>query len=385
MTALGFSHVSPRSHHLQPSVESAPTGPAATALAPPLGWEDVRRARLQLAIWIILAAFCVIVTFSPLRSGYTDGPRFNAPTDVDLYEAEIDRMRRGQGYYEAAAAELRSRGYPTASIFNWRTPLPMWLIANLPERGGQALLAVLPGGLVLAGFLWIAGEAGLLAGAVAAVLLFGAVMPCFLGPLYVMPVLWAGALIGLSVAAYGFDRPIAGCLLGLAALFCRDLAGPYTVACLLLAWRQGRRSEAVLWLAGLAVYGAFFAWHVAQVRSLLGPHELAHEEGWLRFGGAPFVISTVQMNAFLLVSPQWLAALYLVAALAGVAAWASPAGQRVGYVLAMYVGLFAVVGQPFNQYWGAMLAPLFALGAALAPQTFRKLASIALAPAPASC
>lgn len=377
--------MSPHSQHHLTTDELAAARQSVDALVHDHRWGSVRRARLQLAIWIILAAFCVLVTFSPLRSGYTDGPRFDGPTDIDLYEAEIGRMRQGEGYYAAAAAELRSRGYPTASVFNWRTPLPMWLVAQLPGRGGQALLAVLAGVLVLAGFLWVADEAGLLAGAIAAVLLFGAVMPCFLGPLYVMPVLWAGVLIGLSLAAYGFDRPQAGCLLGLAALFCRDLAGPYAVACLLLAWHQGRRREAAWWLAGLAAYAVFFAWHVAQVQLLLGPNELAHEESWLRFGGAPFVISTVQMNAYLLVAPQWLAALYLVAALAGVTAWESPAGQRVGYVLAMYVGLFAVVGQPFNQYWGAMLAPLFALGVALAPQTFRKLASIALAPAPASC
>lgn len=348
-------------------------------------WGGVRRARLQLAVWIILAAFCVVVTFSPLRSGYTKGPRFNAPTDIQLYQAEIDRIRGGEGYYAAAAAELRARGYPTASIFNWRTPLPMWLIGNLPQGGGQALLAVLAGMLVLAGFVWVAGEAGLLAGAVAAVLLFGAVMPSFLGTLHVMPVLWAGVLIGLSAASYGFGRSMAGCLLGLAALFCRDLAGPYAVVCLLLAWRDGRRREAAAWLAGLAAYAGFFAWHAAQVHALLGPNELAHEEGWLRFGGAPFVISTVQMNAFLLVAPQWLAALYLVAALAGVTAWESLPGERVGYVLAVYVALFAVVGQPFNQYWGAMLAPLLALGVALAPRSFRKLGSIALAPAARSC
>lgn len=348
-------------------------------------WGDIRRARLQLAVWIILAVFCVIVTLSPLRSGYTDGPRFNAPTDIQLYQAEIDRIRQGEGYYAAAAAELRQRGYPTASIFNWRTPLPMWLIGHLPPGAGQALLAVLAGLLVLAGFIWIAGDAGIWAGAGAALLLFGAVMPCFLGPLYVMPVLWAGTLIGLSATSYGLGRPITGCVLGLAALFCRDLAGPYAVVCLLLALRNRRRREALCWLAGLAAYAVFFAWHVAQVQGLLGPHELAHEQSWLRLGGAGFVISTVQMNAFLLVTPQWLAALYLVVALAGVVAWASPAGQRVGYVLAFYVGLFAVVGQPFNQYWGAMLAPLFALGVAVAPRAIRNLATTALAPAARNC
>ncbi len=60
-------------------------------------WTAVRKARLQLALWASLALFCVLVTFSPLRSGYTEGPRFDAPTDIDLYNAEIDRMRQGEG------------------------------------------------------------------------------------------------------------------------------------------------------------------------------------------------------------------------------------------------------------------------------------------------
>ena len=29
--------------------------------------------------------------------------------------------------------ELRTRGYPTASVFNWRTPLPLWVIGKLPH------------------------------------------------------------------------------------------------------------------------------------------------------------------------------------------------------------------------------------------------------------
>ena len=67
-----------------------------------------------------------------------------------LYRAEVDRIHRGEGYYQAAAAELTPRGYPTRSVFNWRTPLPMWLLGKLPAAaigkvllGGLALLLVL--------------------------------------------------------------------------------------------------------------------------------------------------------------------------------------------------------------------------------------------------
>lgn len=338
-------------------------------------WANVRLVRLQLALWVSLAIFCVVITFSPLKSGYTAGPRFQAPTDIDLYQAEIERIREGEGYYQAAAAELRSRGYPTASLFNWRTPLPMWLVAKLPGSGGQVLLASLAVAMVFAGFMWVSREAGLGAGALCAVLLFGAAMPCFLGQLYVMPVLWAGVLLGLSAAAYGWDRPLTGCVLGLAALFCRDLAGPYAVIGLVLAWRQGRKPEIWLWIAGLALYALFFAWHAGQVFALRAAGDIAHEQSWLRWGGAPFVISTVQLNAFLLVLPQWVAALYLVAALMGMTVWQSEAGQRVGYVLSLYVAIFAVVGHPFNQYWGAMLAPLLCYGAALFPRAARRFFS----------
>ncbi len=338
-------------------------------------WGSVRLVRLQLALWISLAAFCVVITFSPLKSGYTAGPRFQAPTDIDLYQAEVERIRGGEGYYQAAAEELRSRGYPTASLFNWRTPLPMWLVAKLPGSAGQVLLGALAVAMVFAGFVWVSREAGLGAGALCAVLLFGAAMPCFLGQLYVMPVLWAGVLIGLSVAAYGWDRPLSGCVLGLAALFCRDLAGPYAVVGLVLSWRQGRRTETWLWLAGLAVYALFFAWHAGQVFALREAGDVAHDQGWLRWGGAPFVISTVQLNAFLLVLPQWVSALYLVAALLGVTCWQSEAGQRVGYVAAVYVALFAMVGHPFNQYWGALLAPLLCYGVALFPRAVRRFFS----------
>ena len=53
--------------------------------------------------------------------------------DVFLYMSEVKRIHAGEGYYQAAAKELVAQGYPTASVFNWRTPLPTWLIAKLPD------------------------------------------------------------------------------------------------------------------------------------------------------------------------------------------------------------------------------------------------------------
>jgi hypothetical protein len=73
------------------------------------------------------------------------------------------------------------------------------------------------------------------------------------------------------------------------------------------------------------------------------------------------------------VGPQWLSAIYVVAALAAAASWSSPWGQRVGVTLAAYVGMFAVVGYDFNQYWGILIAPLFCLPAARFWGTIKEL------------
>ena len=84
-----------------------------------------------MAIVALATLFCIGVAVSPLWQGNAERQKRGAG-DVALYRAEVDRIHNGEGYYQAAAAELTARGYPTRSVFNWRTPLPMWLIGQLP-------------------------------------------------------------------------------------------------------------------------------------------------------------------------------------------------------------------------------------------------------------
>jgi hypothetical protein len=324
-------------------------------------------ARAALTAAATFALACVGVTLSPWKSGFADRGPLKIPGDVSLYNAEIQRIRAGEGYYESAAAELRQRGYPTASVFNWRTPLPMWLIGKLPDGAGKALIGGLALLLMGAALRAMTREAGLAQAGFCALLLFGAVMPVFLDDLYVMPVLWAGVLIGLSICAYAGGHWRCGVAAGLLALFCRDLAGPYCLLAAIWAVAERRRAEVCWWVGGLAAYGLFFAAHAYIVQSLLGDVERAHDHSWVRFGGLAFVLSTVQTNAYLLVCPQWLSALYFVAAMLGLAGWNSALGRRLAGAICLYTVGFAVIGQPFNQYWGAMIAPLFCFAAARAP------------------
>jgi len=175
------------------------------------------------------------------------------------------------------------------------------------------------------------------------------------------------------VLAYGFKRPGWGVAAALAALALRELAAPYCVLCAVIALVERRRSETLAWLLGAAAYGVAYAAHAAAVLPHTTPDAAIQARQWLSFGGAGFVISAVQVSGFLLLLPQWVSAIYLSLALIGFAGWKTDWGRRAGLTAAMYLGAMAVVGQPVNQYWGAIIAPLLCLGVAQAPAALASL------------
>lgn len=333
------------------------------------------QARFVLGTLAITIVAAVGITVSPLASSNIT-ENTNQAGDVALYRAEVDRIHAGEGYYQAIAAELTARGYPTQSVFNWRTPLPVWLLGELPTaESGKLLLGLLALALLFVSFEALAREENnvLRRPIMCALLLTGPLLPTILGDLFVLPVLWAGVLIGLSACAYGVDRPGWGVAFGLAAVFLRELALPYCAVCMAIAFQQGRRRELMFWTVGLLVWLAFFGLHCWQVRQLISPDARAHRHGWIQFGGAGFVISTAQMNAYLLLLPQWVTAIYLVAALVGMAGWNTSLGMRIGLSTCLFVLAFAVVGQSFNQYWGSLIAPLLCFGVVRFPASVRDL------------
>ena len=174
-------------------------------------------ARIVLALIIVTSVLFVAITFSPLKSGYADAPD-RGPGDFALYRAEIDRVHAGEPYYAVAADELRTRGYPTRSIFNWRTPLPMCLVALLPDaKMGQAALVLLAVAMWLLAFGLLESQLGRRANVCGLVAISGTVLPCLLGDLFVLPEMWAGILIGLSAVSYGTERRKLGFASALAA------------------------------------------------------------------------------------------------------------------------------------------------------------------------
>ncbi|MCG8583275.1 MAG: hypothetical protein MI757_01010 [Pirellulales bacterium] len=332
-----------------------------------------RTARLILATTAIAIVVCVGISVSPMQSTNLN-PDMDRPGDVDLYQAVIDRVHVGEAYYTALGDELRTRGYPTASVFNWRTPLPLWLIAKMPHPlVGKVVLGVLALLVLLGAFELVSREGGIRRGQLCGVVLVGALMPVALKNLYVMPTLWAGVLIALSLVAYGLGKRPAGIACAMFAWLCRDLAGLYCLTLLAMSLWQRRWKEALTWVGCIAIYAAFFAIHTLHFTAMTGPNDVGHAEGWLQFGGLPFIISIAQMNAFLLVMPQWVTAICLPLCVLGLASWNTVAGRLIAMVVFAYLAAFMAVGQMFNQYWGSLLAPALSFGIAFAPAAVREL------------
>jgi hypothetical protein len=329
---------------------------------------------LFLPVTVVLATACCLWTaFHPAPTSSAIPPNGG---DLRVYRAIVERVHGGESYYDAAGIELRAQGYPTGSLFNWRPPLYAWLLGVLPApEWGQALLCLAALLTLLLAFALAQRQAGPGPAAATVVLLLGAFLWCIDGDAFLSQELWAGVFITLSVCAYGLGWWPAGLAAGLFALFYRELSAPYCLVALFLAWRHGRRREAVLWVVGFMLYAAFLAFHASQVRCrIIAADRLPGS--WLQFGGPEFLLATCRMNAFLFRLPAWLGALYLPLALFGLTGWRGETGTRLGLTVAAYVAAFAAVGQPFNDYWGLLDAPLLALGLAGFPAALRPLLSV---------
>ncbi len=334
-----------------------------------------RTLRPTAAVAVLLVTAVSIAALLPLAFGYVDPPSAHPGAgDLALYRNIVERLHGGEAYYPAAHAELQAGGYGTLSVLNWRTPLLPWLLSLFPSvaaaqtllwalaaaAGGWALtLAARQGGWALGGAL-----APLLLISLAASLVPGSVLYSEYS---------AGMLILLSASAYGLGQRRLGFGAAVLALFIRELAAPYVLVCAALAWRDRRYGEMWGWLVALLAYAAYYFWHAQMVWAQLGPDDFAQPGGWLRFGGALFVLSTAAFNGIMTALPMWLTAVTLPLALLGLLAWPGTAGRRIALAVFAYLVLFAVFGAPLNAYWGALYTPLLTLGLPWAAPALRDL------------
>lgn len=328
-------------------------------------------------------AWCLFVALTRFvlpteESAATAKKRQNAP-DTKFFENVTKRVRGGEPYHEATRDEFADpfwaeTGFRPTSVFNWRTPIFAWLMASLGDKGSMALAGGLAFVVAVCCFLALGRTLGP-GPACLTFLLVGPFAWCAIGEAFRFTELWGGILIALSVAAYGIGRWPVAVLAAVVALFFRELALPYCLLCFVLALAQRRWREVATWVVGFGLFAIFYAWHVQQVRLIIGSSEQTKVGTWLQFGGTAFALAAVQLgNVFLTSSPAALTAIVLPLALLGLAGWRSEAGTRAFLTCLGYLVFFLIAGQPpYNAYWGLLIGPLLMLGVAALPIVGRDL------------
>ena len=289
------------------------------------------------------------------------------PSDDQLFDAVITRIRAGEPYYAVMGAELRARHYPTASPFNWRTPALFELMAATPTWLPGVLLAALGLIVLVMTFRLVDTLTAIEATPLALIAQIGAWRFMLSPASRVQPEVWCGALIGLSALVYARYSWIGGITLAALALFARELAAPYCLVCVVVAARERRAGEMIAWAGIAAAFAGFFAWHLLHVRAQHLPSDAAPLESWIQFGGIPFVADTIQKtNAMLPQGIRWPSAIATL--LIAAAVWAPALPPHVRGIVIAYVLLYAVAGKAFNHYWGFVTAPTYALALSVRPQ-----------------
>ena len=332
--------------------------------------QEVRLTRTLRACTLV--ALLSILLFGLVYARPSQGGPDRPPqsgSDLELFAKVVTRLQAGTPYYVAMGSELRADDYPTASVMNWRTPLHLSTVAVLGIPLARLVFGMLAIAVLVSGISALASR-GSDATAWGAFCVAGATLPVMLVPgLVLFSEAWCGLLIGLSLAFYARQRWLVAAGLAVFALFVRELAGPYVLVCGMSALVARRRKESLVWLLGGVAYAIYYAIHAAFAHAAMEAGALAHVQGWVRWQGLPFVFSTTECYAWAMLAPRILVPLVVAGGLAATAASSAPIQLRLG--IPAYVSAFAVIGQPFNQYWGLVTAPLWAFGVAYSVEGVR--------------
>jgi hypothetical protein len=346
-------------------------GPTPIANAP-TRFDGISRARAAMILAATVAAL-IACLFASRSGAHRRVPDESGLTDSEVLLRIVERVHSGQGYYPAAAVELRDNGYRVRSVFSWREPLYAWFLGALPTPAigwmlliGLALLAIrAPIRVAIARH-----DAWMIM--LCLFLVPGAIYGCFLPWGVTTLETWAGVLIALSIFSYANGRWMSGLLLALLALFIRELVAPYVLICIALACWNKRWREVGGWAVGLMFFAAYYAFHARHALASMLPSD-PPTVGWVQFGGLHFILTTASQPLLLQGAPLWVTALFLPPAVLGLCAIPGDLGRRIVSTVAAYFLFFACVGKSFNDYWGFLYSPLLAFGFAWLPVAMSRL------------
>lgn len=341
-----------------------------------------RKAALVIVAMLLLVIAAGLSVTTGTGSHGAPASHASGESDMALYRAIISRMRAGDSYRHAAVVEQRARNYPLRPIVAFRPPTLSLLVSALPSEAWAGVGLQLLAGLTLV--LWVRRVEQGVGSFPALVVGMFVFATGFSAPLLgegacMFHENWAGVLICLSLALRTERRYAASVIAaGLAVAF-RELALPFILVMTGAAWVEGRRREALAFVAAGIVSVTYLAVTWMQVSQLVLPQDPV-SPGWVRFSGWGFVLDTTRWNALVAVGGQvggvgWrraVAAVVVPLALVGAANWRGT-GLRLPAVLVGYALGFMIIGRPNNSYWGLLTVPLVSLGLAMAPTALQFL------------
>jgi hypothetical protein len=336
-------------------------------------------ARKPARIAAALLALLLVVSFSALWSATPPANHAEAAShdddqrDVVLYTNIVAALRHGEPYYAATAQNLRAGGYPLRPFVTFRLPTLALVQSRLPVFGILALLYTLVAAVALTWVLRLrAGLAHWRATVIATALLAGGLMAFVQAELWPFHEVWAGLLVAWSLGLRRPGRYVEAAAIGLIAALVRETAGLYLLVMALLAWRDGAKGEARAWCAAILGLGVALVAHAVGVSRVVNPLDLA-SPGWAGLLGPGFFVNAIRASTALAVVPLALAAPLVALALFGWSAWRDALALRVTVTLASYALVLCLFARADTFYWALMIAPLFLVGLAFAPDGLRDL------------
>lgn len=365
-------------------------GPAA-----PTAWDRFahwRPAPARLAL-LALLALLIAAALVPINAGRSTvstrgfvenmaggGPARERDDDLALYDRAIERIARGENYYDFIFAEQRAANYPVRPGLAVRLPTLAYLDAWAGPAGQVAAALVLLVATLIAWWRRMGDEPG---GKRRQRLAFACL---FVGAslglnryFFTLHELWAGMLVALS---FGLHRPgkwVAALIVAALALAIRELALPYVLLMAAMAfWRRDLR-EGAAWSLLAAAFLAVLAVHLSIVASHTLPTDPEGPD-WLVLRGLSGWLSNVALSSNLRFLPHWLAGPAIILMVLGWASWKTTAGVTGTFLYLGYGLAFMIAGRPDNFYWGAMVAPAMFIGLAFVPVGLASLVAAAFPP-----
>ncbi|MFS0774073.1 hypothetical protein [Sphingomonas sp. 1P08PE] len=319
---------------------------------------------------IVMAAAAIVCLFAALLPAPDPEPHLSR--QIAFHGAIADRMRRGgEDYYTATAAALRGSDMALRPFTAFPPPITATVVAILSVALPAFMMAIAAG----AAAIWSArlSPSRPPHRACMAIAIAGTVAATWSGAL-VLPPLWSGLFIALSLALRRPGRWIDSVAVALAAAIIHEAAILYLVLMAVLAWRERARREAAGWLGAMMLAAVVIGLHAHAATNATGLFDAT--SGWTPAGplGAIAALKAATGASLL---PAGLATALVLLPVGGWAMWRHPAATRAFATILACLVLLAVL--PATQVAVALLiVPLLFLGLLPAVDAVRDLIAAVL-------